>query len=324
MPRVVGRVIHKRTRAERRFARRGLDLRLAGITAKTRAAYFVALSLLLPFIEGIQSEAELDLACAEWVALCWEDGESLYTVGNALSGLHFFEPMTKRRIPSAWKLFANWKKLEWPARAPPLPYDIVLSVAHYALCHDDLFFCCLMALGFFTLLRTGELLALRGQDLLVNSKRLVVSLKDTKTGKRNAADEMVTCDHPFAVLVAQTTRELMASKQILHHRLWEFPGQAFRNHFDSYMRRFRLQGFSFRPYSLRRGGVTWVVQTTGSMEVALLKGRWASHRVARIYIADGISNLPDILLSPHSRHLLRHWDPRRPCTDEKGVRGKEV
>lgn len=168
MPRVGVRVIQKRTRAERKAARKGLNLRDAGITAKTRIAYVVALRLLLPFIEQISNESELDMACAEWVEMCWEDGESLYTVGNALSGLHFFEPITKRRIPSAWKLFSTWKKMEWPARAPPLTYDIILSLAHYALCHNDLFFCCLLALGFFTLLRTGELLNLRGQDLLAN------------------------------------------------------------------------------------------------------------------------------------------------------------
>ena len=321
MPRVVGKVIHKRTRSERKAARQGLDLRNAGVTDKTRAAYFVALCLLLPFIENVKNEAELDLACSEWVALCWEDGESLYTVGNALSGLHFFEPFTKRKIPSAWKLFANWKKMEWPARAPPLTSDIVLSLAHYALSHNDPFFCCLLTLGFFTLLRTGELLQLKGQDLLVNSKRLVVSLKDTKTGKRNAADEMVTTDHASTVMVAQTIREILASHNLLHCKLWAFSGQAFRNRFDSYIRRFHLQSFAFRPYSLRRGGATWIVQSTGSMELALLKGRWASHRVARIYIADGLSKLPDILLSERSRHLLDFWHPRRLSSAAKGVRG---
>lgn len=322
MPRVAVRVIQKRTRAERKAARHGLNLRDAGITMKTRAAYVVALGLLLPFIESISNEAELDMACAEWVEACWEDGESLYTVGNALSALHFFEPITKRKTPSAWKLFATWKKMEWPARAPPLTQDIILSMAYYALCHNDLFFSCLLALGFYTLLRTGELLKLRGQDLLVNSSQLVVSFKDTKTGKRNAADEMVTTDEQFAVLIAGTVHDLLSSHNALHKRLWEFSGQAFRSHFDCYLRKFKLQSLGFRPYSMRRGGATWLVQKTGSMELALLKGRWASHRVARIYIADGISKLPDLLLPPRTKELLAAWDPRRLAVDAKGARGR--
>lgn len=321
MVRVAAKVIHKRTRVERREARKGLALRDAGVTDKTRCAYFVALSLLMPFIENVQSESELDLSCAEWVELAWEDGESLYTVGNALSGLHFYEPMTKRKIPSAWRLFATWKKLEWPARAPPLTLDIVLSLAHYAICHHDIFFACLLVLGFFTLVRTGELLGLKGRDLLVNDRQLIVSLKDTKTGKRNAADEMVTTDHNFAILVTSTVVDILRSHGALDRPIWAFSGQAFRNHFDSYLRRFHIQDLAFRPYSLRRGGATWLVQTTGSMELALLKGRWSSHKVARVYIADGVSKLPDLLLSPRSRELLTAWDPRRP-SDKKGVRGK--
>lgn len=110
---------------------------------------------------------------------------------------------------------------------PPLTCDIILSMAYYALCHNDLFFSCLLALGFFTLLRAGELLNLRGQGLLVNASQLVVSLKDTKTGKRNAADEMVTTDVQFAVLMATTVRDVLVSQNALHKKLWEFSAQAF-------------------------------------------------------------------------------------------------
>lgn len=268
----------------------------------------------MPFIENIQNEAELDSAVAEWVELCWEDGdgESLYTVGNALSGLHFYEPLTKRKIPTAWRLFANWKKMAWPVRAPPITRDIILSMAYYAICHDDIFFGCLLCLGFFTLLRTGELLNLRGSDLLVNSRQAIpiVSLKDTKTRKRTAANEMVTTDGQFTVLVVQAAHDVLVAWNALSRRLWEFSGQAFRRHFDLYLRKFKLQSLGLRPYSMRRGGATWLVQCTGSMEIALLKGRWASQRVARIYIADGLSKLPDIILPVESKRLLLAWDPR--------------
>ena len=311
MPRVGVKVVHKRTRTERRAARRGIALRDAGITFRTRCAYFFALRLLLPYIENVQNESELDSACAEWVETTWEDGESIYTVGNALSGLHFFEPLTKRKIPSAWRLLSTWKKLEWPARAPPLTREIVISLAYYAISHDDLLFSCLLVLGFFALLRTGELLKLTGRDLLVNARQVVISLKETKTGKRNAANEMVTTDDPFTIMVVQTTRSLLADWHALDKPLWGFTPQAFRRHFDSYLRRFHIQDYGFRPYSLRRGGATWLMQSTGSMELALLKGRWASHKVARVYIADGVSKLPDLLFSEKTKAPLRAWQPRR-------------
>ena len=78
--------------------------------------------------------------------------------------------------------FRKLEEVEWPARAPPLTREIDLSMAYYALRHDDIVFVSLLSLGFFTLLRTGGLLNLKGRDLLVNSNQLVVSLKDTKTG----------------------------------------------------------------------------------------------------------------------------------------------
>ena len=247
--------MQKRTRSERKRDRQGILLRDAGITIRARIAYFVARSMLLPFIENAQSASELDLAAAEWVEMCWEDGESLYTVGSALSGLHFFEPFTRKQIPTAWKLFAAWKKMEWPARAPPLTENIVLSMAYYAICHDDLFLSCLLALGFFTLLRTGELLNLRGSDLLANASQVVVSLKDTKTGKRNAANEMVTTSNPFTVEVCLAVKDVLSRRGALAKRLWEFSAQAFRTHFDVYLKKFKIGSLGFRPYSLRRGGL---------------------------------------------------------------------
>lgn len=144
-------------------------------------------------------------------------------MSNALSGLHFFQPLTRRRIPTAWKLFATWKKLEWPARAPPLTCDIVLSLAYYALCHDDLVFASLLCLGFFTVLRTGELLNLKGRDLLLNKNQVVVSLKNTRTGRRNATDEMVTTNETFVLLLLiATLRELLDSHEALDKPLWGF------------------------------------------------------------------------------------------------------
>ena len=111
MGRFQPRLIHKSTRKERRQARKGLDLAEAGVTEKTRQGYQAGLRKLLPYLSDVANPADLDTAVAEWVQLVWEDGESLYVVSNALCGLHFYEPLTKRCIPTAWRLFATWRKL---------------------------------------------------------------------------------------------------------------------------------------------------------------------------------------------------------------------
>lgn len=48
-------------------------------------------------------------------------------------------------------------------------------------------------------------------------------------------------------------------------------------------------------------------QQTNSMETALLKGRWASTKVAKIYLADGLSFLPGLSFSTKATNLLQFW-----------------
>ena len=321
MVRVHAKVIHRTTRQQRRRARAGVILSEAGLSERTKVAYLTALQKLLPELEDVQGPAQLDSAVANWVERAWEDGETLYVVSNALCGLHFFEPMTKHCIPSAWRLFATWRKLEWPSRAPPLTCGIVMSLANYAVSHGDIFFAALLRLGFFGLLRTGELMSLVGTDLLCNRRQLLISLKGTKSGKRNAADETVAVENDFTLLIVSTVLDILTSRNALSHKLWEFSPQSFRNHFDAYLRRFNIQHLLFRPYSLRRGGATHLFQVTGSMEVALVKGRWSSNKVARVYISDGLSKLPDLVLDKEAKKLLAAWHPRS-CHHGNGDRGK--
>ena len=91
--------------------------------------------------------------------------------------------------------------------------------------------------------------------------------------------------------------------------IWSKSAQSFRNAYAHHLKKFDLMSHGFRPYSLRRGGATALFQSTGSMEQALLKGRWASTKVAKIYLADGLSFLPDLRLSNKSKEMLVKWAP---------------
>ena len=73
---------------------------------------------------------------------------------------------------------------------------------------------------------------------------------------------------------------------------WDRSGSAFRDLFRRILEALDLQALNFRPYSLRRGGATYEMQSHGLMERTLIRGRWKNSNVARIYIADGLSMLP--------------------------------
>lgn len=282
MRRVSWALSGKRTRAERQKQRRHIVLWDAGITPKTKLRYYMGLRLLLKSLPNVSGPLDMDERICDWIQECWEKGEGLYVVSDALCGLHHYEPWTKRMIPMSWKLFSVWRKLEGPDRAPPLVKTIIYSWANYAIAHRDLAFGALICLGFFALLRTGELLQVRPCDILLGDTTAIVSLPRTKTGQRDNVAEMVQFDDFMTLEILRVVIDEARLNHLSQVPLWNRSAQAFRERFRFYCRRFQLEKHLFRPYSLRRGGATWLFQCTGSMEVSLLKGRWASTRVARL------------------------------------------
>ena len=309
MPAGRPRFLERTTQRERRRQRLHIVLHDASISERTQERYYNAVRELLPVLESVGNSFELDDAVADWVEQKWRDGYSLYHINDALCGLHHFEPFTKRLIPSAWRLFRTWRKLESPNRAPPLTKFIIYSVANYAIMHNDSVFGSLILLGFFALLRTGEILNLKPCNCLLSKERGLLTLEFTKTGKRDAATESVVFEDEFTLLALHECLILRKGQGLSAVPIWTTSAANFRNKFAFYMRRFNLEQHAFRPYSLRRGGATAIFQETGSMELALLKGRWQSVRVAKISLTDGLSFLPGLSFTPKARALLQQWKP---------------
>ena len=296
----------KKTRKERRRERKNVILKDAGISEATQIRYYTGLSRLLPFLCHVSSMCTLDETICNWIQKAFEDGESLYVISDALCGLHHFEPWTRKRIPESWKVFSIWKKLEAPQRAPPLTAVLVYAFANLALARGDLYFAALLCLGFFGLLRTGELLKVCANDLIVGEESAICRLVETKTGKRNVANEVVAIEDEFSL---EVLRAVISIHPFPRTPIWLSSPQVFRQVFNKYCELFRVQHLNFRPYSLRRGGATHLFQETGSMETALVKGRWGSNRVARVYISDGLSYLPSLTFSRATKAMLKKWNP---------------
>ena len=94
----------------------------------------------------------------------------------------------------AWKMFATWKKLESPDRAPPLTITIIYAWTNYAMAHNQMIFAALLCLGFFGLLRTGEILQVTAADILTGKEQAIISLPHTKTGQREKVQEIVVVE----------------------------------------------------------------------------------------------------------------------------------
>jgi hypothetical protein len=309
MPAVKWQFVQRRSKAERARDRGRLVLWDASITKKTQERYYSGLQKLLPVLVKVTTFLALDEKICDWIQRAWDEGECQHVVGDALCGLHRYEAWTKSHIPNSWKLFKVWRRLEHPNRAPPLVPQVLEAWTMYSLCHRDFDLAALLMLGFYGLLRTGELLQLRPCDVLVGETSAVISLTETKTSLKNSVKEMVSFDNTMALEIVRDAIEYKKQNNLTRVPFWTKSGSQFRKEFLKLSQKFDLEKHNFRGYSLRRGGATHLFQSTGSMEKALLAGRWGSHRVARLYICDGLSHLPSITFSSTAKAMLKKWAP---------------
>ena len=86
----------------------------AGISKKTQERYYNSVSLLCKEVVHVTSMEDMDDQISDWIEAQFHKGAPLNVVADALSGMHYFLPTTRRRLPGSWKLFSNWRKMEIP------------------------------------------------------------------------------------------------------------------------------------------------------------------------------------------------------------------
>ena len=302
-PAVHRQVLAGRTSKDRAKAREGISLRDSGITEKTRLRYKAALTALLPFITFIASSEELDCVVEEWIEMQWTNGSTLGQIGDALCGLQFYCPEFKGLLRGSWRLYKNWRRLEIPCRAPPISADIVRAFVSWLIDKEQVAGAFLIALAFHAYLRTGEALSLHFSDLQVNDSTGVVTVRGGKSGLRNNMDEAIAIyDH--GVLKLARLAKLLPHASYPRAKVWNHSAGLFRKLFQQCVEHFGLQKLELKPYSLRRGGATHDYMLHGILEPILLRGRWHSLQVARLYIEDGLAQIPSLQLSRLQRRSI--------------------
>eukprot|EP00438_Fugacium_kawagutii_P023208 Skav215677 [mRNA] locus=scaffold278:111881:120662:- [translate_table: standard] len=151
----------------------------------------------------------LDPLLSEYVEHLWSEGEGRALASDTLAALQDADPHLRGCIPGAWRLLKAWHLHELPNRAAPLPEMALQALAGYFLFHEDSSMALSLLLGYYAMLRTGELLAIQAKDVTVSGDgtSAVVSLGLTKGGKRTGASESVT------VTVKEVIRRLEQWKQ---------------------------------------------------------------------------------------------------------------
>ena len=306
--------VEGRTREERIKTRKHLG-KLADLTvqAPTRKRYQNALGLLSTYLSKAQitlprDKAALDPILADYMEYLWSSGCGRALASDTLAAVQDKQPGVKGSLLKSWRLLKTWNLHEIPNRAPPLPEPALQAMVAHAFAHQRPLFGLSLLLGFYGMLRTGELLTVQPNHVTQSrsGEPAVISLGYTKGGKRQGAAESITVGVQFA------TRLLWGWKTNFppHSPLCP-PPHTWRKLFTETVESLGFKEFGFRPYSLRRGGSTFWFQQHGSLDRLLIQGRWASQKTARIYINEGLALLAELQLpwdKKNSQFLTQYAD----------------
>eukprot|EP00438_Fugacium_kawagutii_P019293 Skav217196 [mRNA] locus=scaffold557:202048:208126:- [translate_table: standard] len=276
----------------------------SGRDGSRRRRYFTAVRRVLPLLE--QTRQLEDEILSVWIEEQYLEGEAITTISDTLSGLHHFAPYLRGSLAKSWRLYRLWRRIEKPTQAPPLPKVFVTALINRALEMEYMDLAVTVSLGFWGLLRTGELMTLFPFQILLGAKEAILQLGATKSGLRRNQDENVVVEHLPTLLLLQTWLDIRRHEQTLTQPVYPMGPQHFRDEFRKLLQYFRLKD-TFRPYSLRRGGATHDFKSHGQMERTLIRGRWSSTLAARQYIQEGLSVLVSLKISEQQAAQLQHY-----------------
>ena len=259
----------------------------------TKRRYSAALDKFFVFLRDNQRSlprvrSQLDDLTSDYLEHLWSQGEGRALASDTIAALQDYDPHLKGKLPTTWRLLKVWNAHEIPNRAPPLPEVVLRAMVGHALFHGKPLFALSLLIGFYCMLRTGELVGLRRTQVEIQQADgpAIISLGLTKGGRRVGAAESVT-SNVFDVV----------------RRLWQWRNSsilplvsttsAWRTEFSHTLKSLNLERFEFRPYSLRRGGATFWFSKHGSLDRLLVQGRWQAARTARIYINEGVAILAE-------------------------------
>ena len=296
-----------RTKEERKKVRKDMgSLRSLTVQPATKKRYTEAVDKFLQFLnrEGLhlpKERCKLDSLTSEYLEYLWSEGEGRALASDTLAGLQDQDPRLKGQLPATWRLLKVWHTHEVPNRAPPLPERVLQAMVGYCLFHQKPLFALSLLIGFYGMMRTGEVIGLRRTQIEVTREDgpAVISLGLTKGGKRQGAAESVSLS------VHEVSRRLLQWKRSGCAVLTGSAAQ-WRAEFSRILVALKLESFEFRPYSLRRGGATFWFSKHGSLDRLLIQGRWQAPRTARIYINEGLATLAEMKVPFHNLRGFCH------------------
>ena len=246
--------------------------------------------------ESARDESEMDEILLMYIHDLYEErGHSGKAVAvNTIYGIYLYLPDYKGCLPRSQQAIKGWNRHVIGRSAPPLTWELASALA-VQLARKPQYrrHAVAVMLGFDCLLRIGEVLGLRREDVAdSDDPRLgaektgpgtIIRIRKAKTGKNQW---VVIHDPQVRSMVLHLVS--VTKKGAL---LFPISTSSFRAVFHRGCSELGLSSL-YVPHSLRHGGATrFRHMLRWSMEDVVERGRWASSKSAKIYIQAGIALL---------------------------------
>lgn len=245
---------------------------------------------------------DLDETVGEYINHLYQDDYPVNYGNDLVSGLKRFYPKCRRHLETSSTYMRSWNKSLNRRRALPLPSDLLLGMATFALIKGKKRLALALLVGFTGLLRTGEILGLSQQTMSIHGKctLLSVSLPESKSGHRRGETETVLIHDEIVILLAEKVlRDLMHDENLLDMTFREFSKELVD-----------LAGYcgctdpTLTPYCLRRGGATWHFTKYQSYDLTQELGRWTHAKTAKQYINQAVSEVAGVKLPTWGKNRI--------------------
>ena len=285
-------------------------LRLAKYSRAYRQRLLDAFSVLCEFIrsEGLSPSKLFTLSTSHTDAVLErfidhlhskkKKQKSALSIGkHAVLFVQIVKPRLRFQLKAVWASLKAWEEQEPSQLRSPIPLPVVIGLLCQSrltghVCDDQkenlklLRFSALVGLGYFALLRPGELLKLKGEDvdlpnqLTFGSPCVTVRIQKPKNFRQLGHSQF------SVVYQTDTCNWISWLKSVTKNRelLWPHSQTEFRRMFKHQCSRIVGPHHPFTPASLRAGGATYMFDMHVEVNRLRLLGRWANVQSLEHYV----------------------------------------
>ena len=253
-----------------------------------------------------QQSSAIDECLEQFVTACHNENESgvnMCGTKHAILFIQVMRPDLKHKLRRTWDTIRAWEESLPSGMRTPLPLALLIAMICQARLvameaetgrsksEKMLRVSALLGLGFFGLLRPGELLNLQRRHVnLPNSltfalPAITISIIKPKNFRQLGTSQFTTVSQPDVCnWVVWCCSDLQP-----HEMLWKHSHTEFRRLFKELTAQLEFANCKFTPASLRAGGATCLFDTHMDVGRLRLQGRWASAQSLEHYVQVGKS-----------------------------------